>query len=107
MASEPYRPNLRVQKAPTFVQPEYNTPESQMPSEKGNPNSSTNLMTRLSILQSQAIADSIYDPAIPPPKEGFVNYGRQNLLLSLVAGALMVGLHIYLKPNCWPKLLYK
>ncbi len=55
-------------------------------------------------LQGQAIADSKYDPVIPPPIEGF---SSQNMGLGLVAAALLVGLHMYLRPKCWPTFLYK
>ena len=107
MSSASYKLDLRVQQAPTLVQPDVNTPESQMIGENADPNSTTNIGKRMKVLQAQAIADSIYDPAIPPPTESFADYSRQNMLLSLVAGALMVGLHMYLRPNCWPKLLFK
>ncbi len=89
------------------MQPDYTTPESQMKNETTDPNSAVNIDMRMKVMQAQAIADSIYDPAVPPPTENFENYSRQNILLSLVAGALMVWLHIYLRPNCWPKLLFK
>ena len=107
MSSEPYKLDLRVQQAQKLVQPDYTTPESQMKSEITDPNSPVNLDMRMKVMQAQAIADSIYDPAIPPATENFENYSRQNILLSVVAGALMVGLHMYLRPNHWPKLLFK
>lgn len=90
-----------------MVQPESNTPESQMPTEINDPNSTVNLSKVMLKMQAQAIADSKYDPAIPPPVENFANYGRQISGLSIVAAALLVGLHMYLRPKCWPKLLFK
>jgi hypothetical protein len=106
MSSEPYKLDLRVQQAPKRVQPDYTSPESQSKSETLDPNSPTNLDMRMKVLQAQAIADSIYDLAVPPPTENFANY-RQIPALSIVAAALMIGLHMYLRPNCWPKLLFK
>ncbi len=106
MSSASYKIDLRVQQAPKLVQPDYTTPESQMKSETTDPNSPTNIGTRMQVLQAQAIADSIYDPAIPQPTENFENYPRISAL-SIVAAALMIGLHMYLCPNRWPKLLFK
>lgn len=90
-----------------MVRPEVNTPDSQMPGENADPNSPTNIAKRMMVLQGQAIADSIYDPAVPKPTENFSDYPQRITGLGLVAAALMVGLHMYLCPNRWPKLLFK
>lgn len=107
MSSASYKLDLRVQQAPKLVQPDYTTPESQSKSDSLDPNSSVNIDMRMKVLQAQAVADSIYDPAIPPSTENFCNYGRNITGLGLVAAALIVGLHIYICPNRWPKLLFK
>jgi hypothetical protein len=106
MASASYKLDLRVQQVPTFVQPQLNTPESQIREEASDPSSATAIALELTRLQGQAIADSKYDPAIPPPVEAYVDYARP-MGLGIIAAALLIGLHMYIRPKCWPSMLFK
>lgn len=106
MTSASYKLDLRVQQVPTFVQPEINTPESQIRGDAADPNSATAISRQLSRLQGQAIADSKYDPAVPPAIESYADYA-QPMGLGIVAAALLIGLHMYIRPKCWPSMLFK
>ena len=99
-SGEPYIVNLAVKDVKMIVQPEVNTPESQMRGSSNDPNSMGTLQKELTQLNGQAMADRRYDPAVPSP-DGFCNYKRQrqhhNLTLSLVAASLMVALALAMR----------
>ncbi len=89
-SGQPYIVDLAVQNVKMVVQPEVNTPESQMIGSLNDPNSLGSVQRDLMRLTGQAMADRRYDPAVPAA-EGFV-VSQQPLALSLIAASLMVGL---------------
>lgn len=55
-----------MNQVPTMVQPDLSDPVMQMKGQKDDPNSVTSLNVRAQVLQAQAVADSKYDPPVPP-----------------------------------------
>lgn len=91
-SGQPYIVNLAVKDVKMVIQPEVNTPESQMRGSSNDPNSIATLQKDLARLNGQAMADRRYDPAVPSP-DGFSNYReKDSLILGLIAAALMVAL---------------
>jgi LPXTG-motif cell wall-anchored protein len=93
-SGQPYIVDLAVQNVAMTVQPEVNSPESQMRGSLNDPNSLGSVQKDVMKLAGQAMADRRYDTAVPT-NEGFRDQG--NLLLSLVAASLMVGLALTLR----------
>lgn len=85
---------LGIQNIPKEVQPSLTSPESQMAAAKADPNSLAAISERTQVIAAQAVADSEYDPAVPPPRRnisGFTDYGQQiSFLLFLLATLLIV-----------------
>lgn len=86
---------LGLQNIPKEVQPSLTSPESQLQAAAADPDSIAAISMRTQVLAAQAIADSEYDPPVPPPRRnisGFQNYGEQILLLAilLILGLLLL-----------------
>lgn len=78
---------LGLQNIPKEVQPSLTSPESQLQAAAADPDSIAAISMRTQVLAAQAIADSEYDPPVPPPRRnvsGFQNYGEQLLLLAIL-----------------------
>jgi hypothetical protein len=89
---------LGIKNIPKEVQPSLTSPESQMAAVKADPNSLAAISERTQVIAAQAVADSEYDPSVPPPRRnisGFTDYGRRiSFLLLLLATLLIVILAI-------------
>lgn len=95
-SGQPYIVDLAVQNVAMTVQPEVNTPESQMIGSLNDPNSLGSVQKDIMKLAGQAMADRRYDTAVPNA-EGFCGQAQNNLILSLLATSLMVGLALALR----------
>ncbi len=93
-SGQPYIVDLAVQNVAMTVQPEVNTPESQMIGSLNDPNSLGSVQKDVMKLAGQAMADRRYDTAVPRT-EGFCD--QRNLFLSMIAASLMVGLALTLR----------
>jgi hypothetical protein len=98
-ATSPYTVDLAVKNVQMVVQPEVNTPDSQIPGSFSDPNSAASLQRAMTSMLGQAQADRRYDVAVPQPKklDGFCDHNNTNLTLSLVAATLMVGLALIMR----------
>lgn len=70
---------------PIMVQPDLSDPVMQMKGQKEDPNSVASLNVRAQVLQAQAIADSKYDPPVPPPSGSTEPFTNNNILIAGVA----------------------
>lgn len=93
---------LGLQNIPKDVQPSLTSPESQMQAAAADPNSLAAITMRTQVIAAQAVADSEYDPPVPPPRRnisGFQNYGQHWILVSILATLLIVMLALYIRPT--------
>ena len=91
--------NMAQTTIPAYVQPSQTSPEMQVIGANADPNSIGAVSQAAQILQAQAVADSMYDPAIPSrPKSasGFANPEVPTYFILIVI-ALMVGLYFYVR----------
>lgn len=93
---------LGLQNIPKEVQPSITSPESQMQAAAADPNSLAAISMRTQVIAAQAVADSEYDPPVPPPRRnvsGFQNYGRHRILVAILTTLLIVILAVYMHPT--------
>ena len=93
---------LGLQNIPKEVQPSITSPESQMQAAAADPNSLSAISIRTQVIAAQAVADSEYDPPVPPPRRnisGFQNYAQHRILIIILATLLIVILAIYIHPT--------
>ena len=93
---------LGLQNIPKEVQPSITSPESQLQAAAADSNSLAAISMRTQVIAAQAIADSEYDPPVPPPRRnvsGFQNYRSQIFLISILATLLIVMLAVLMHPT--------
>ncbi len=99
----PPRPRNEV---PTMIQPSANSIEAQMPGASSDSGNISSLQKQADIINGQGLADSLYDPPVPPPekfiKSGFVDMhagiANDNLMTRIccfLAGLLIIILICY------------
>jgi hypothetical protein len=99
---------------PTAVQPDLSDPAMQMKGQKEDPNSVASLNTKAQVLQAQSVADSRYDPKVPPPSSTapFLDFGNGEVaqdnirtrIIFFIAGLILI---VFI---CWyvnPKSTFK
>ena len=99
MASPLPQLNMAQSTIPEYVQPSLTSPEMQVIGANADPNSIGATAQAAQVLQAQAVADSMYDPAIPSrpkPVSGFANPHPPTYLILIVI-ALLVGLYFYMR----------
>ncbi len=99
MASPMPQINMAESTIPAYVQPSLTSPEMQVIGANADPNSIGATTQAAQVLQAQAVADSMYDPAVPPrPKSasGFANPLPPTYLILIVV-ALLVGAYFYVR----------
>lgn len=100
---------LGIQNIPKEVQPAFTSPESQMAGAKADPNSLAAISERTQVIAAQAVADSEYDPAVPPPRRnisGFTDYGRRISFLLVLLGALLIIILALTNPGIQKRVAY-
>ena len=100
---------LGVQNIPKEVQPSFTSPESQMVAAKADPNSLAAISERTQVIAAQAVADSEYDPAVPPPRRnisGFTDYGRRISFLLLLLVTLLIIILVIATPASQKRVAY-
>ncbi len=99
MASPLPQLNMAQSTIPAYVQPSLTSPEMQVIGANADPSSIGATAQAAQVLQAQAIADSMYDPAVPPrpkPTSGFANPQPPTYIILIVI-ALLVGIYFYMR----------
>jgi hypothetical protein len=99
-------PPRQLKEVPNMVQPAANSIEAQMPGVTSDPGNISSLQKQADIINGQGLADSLYDPPVPPPektiKSGFTDMragiANDNLITRIccfIAGLLIIILICY------------
>ncbi len=97
----PPRPRNEV---PRMIQPAANSIDAQMPGAKSDSGNVSNIQKQADIINGQGVADSLYDPPVPPPESssGFTDMkagiATDNIMMRIccfIAGLLIIILICY------------